>query len=63
MNAKQFDEALDTLGVKTRPEAAALLGVTKRTVNGYVAGAKIPILVERFLHLMITTRTPLSKYI
>jgi len=63
MTKKQFREALDALGVHNQAEAAALLGVTLRTVNGYANNADIPVVVERFLALLIATKTPIQRYL
>ena len=58
MNAKQFRDALDHLGL-TQMDASRLLGVDGRTVRRWVAGdIKIPGPAEMFLrYLILTGRT------
>jgi len=62
MNQKQFRSALEKLGV-TRAEAAVLLGYGERAIAGYANGAPIPLLVERFLNLLIKTETRVDRYL
>jgi hypothetical protein len=62
MTQKQFRAALARLGVD-QGEAAEILGCTIRTVNGYANGKEIPVVVERFLHLMINTKTSAQRYL
>ena len=62
MKEKQFRAALGQIGINQN-EAAELLGCTIRTVNGYANGKEIPVVVERFLQLMISTKTSVEKYL
>lgn len=62
MNQNQFRAALSRLGID-QGEAAQLLGVTLRTVNGYANGNDIPLLVERFLDLLLDSKTPTHRYL
>jgi len=62
MTEKQFRAALSRLGI-TQGEAAQLLGVGIRTVNNYANGDNVPLVVERFLNLLIESKTPIDQYL
>ena len=62
MTDEQFRKALVELGIKSQAEAAAVLGVTLRTANGYANGMKIPATVQRFLQVLRETKYPVQKW-
>lgn len=61
MTKKQFREALAVLGL-TRQEFAQVSGKSLRSVQGYATGQEIPLLVERFVEVLIRTKYPIGKW-
>jgi hypothetical protein len=51
--AKQFNAALEALGIDNRVAAANILGIGRRSVIRYAQGeADVPVIVQRLLRLL-----------
>ncbi len=61
MTDQQYRKALATLGIN-QSEAAAVLGVTRRTAHGYANGMNIPTTVQRLLQILLETKYPVQKW-
>lgn len=53
MTSAQFKAACAAVGLDTQGKAAAFLGVSIRTANGYANGGAIPVAVAKLLRVMV----------
>jgi hypothetical protein len=59
MTARQFNRALETLGLDTHDAAAAVLGIGRRSIIRYANGqAAVPLVVSRLVALLIKHGIP-----
>jgi hypothetical protein len=59
MNAKQFTAALEALKIESQGEAAAVLGIGRRSVIRYAGGdAEVPESVSRLIAMLVKHGIP-----